>query len=324
MRIWLIIVGLMWAWRADAKPLDWFVADEVTAASLTDALNTLWEAHEITVLVGEPAGEVDGFRSTSSAVVLWLDGMERLRTEASTIPDQVVLARSFVRDLRFTDPNWTPEIPDRTPDIVPVPVPELEPPKTGLFATGWIAPSLRFSGQLSAQGGFHVGVTPRRFGYGFVGTIDATELVRTSSSQRAAFTRFGGQLTFTWWTSTTNSLGKWGIGLVGAVGGKAVVGVVPDRFTLTVPVELPVVLPFAVRSGGHATVSFGAHTYTPKSPPFPARFMIGGRIDFDTANGFSAINFSENSDDANFSAVAIRIDLGLIAGRPWDRAYKKP
>lgn len=130
------------AWAADPR-LHWWVPDEDAAEHVQEALGDLWPGHPVQVTVGVPQGSQEGIFYRSPELILYVGGRvwrEPVVAEAST---QVVLARSWVRELQLSDGGWAPDLsrPEPSPFEDPEPVEEVH--RMRLWGVGSLGTAFR-------------------------------------------------------------------------------------------------------------------------------------------------------------------------------------
>ena len=320
--LWSILVlalALLLSNPGYAQTLDWWIVEH-DAAELEQALTDLWPEHPITLQIGIPGTDDQGFRYDNDRLILLIDGAVVRETDVAEVAKQVVLARSWVREAKLAGAPWVPAIiAPSTPD--PVPEPERVRQRT-FFLMSWSGPGIRTSGQVMGETGFHFGIGTPRLGYGLVVAADYLEFPRIAD-KRAMVTRIGGQFALSFYRKTATSLGTWGIEGIVALGGRGAIMVTPEHTelvwddALVPPAFSSTTIPARVDSGSMAYLTLAWHVWTPRAKPFPAQLGVGMRMDMDFAGLYNAVGHQKTTQDRNSSPVAFHLDVALMFGTPW-------
>ncbi len=119
-----------------ALAVDWFVPDSEAAAALGEALEAGWPEPIVQVRIGESSGT--GIWVEAGQLV-FVDGETERRADAADLAVQVLLARSWTRDIAVEDMGWAP-----TEALETVKIPTGEAPDEGLWMSGAVGGGARF------------------------------------------------------------------------------------------------------------------------------------------------------------------------------------
>ncbi len=112
-----MVVLLLILWPARAWALTWWVASEQELAPLQSALDELWPGHAVELRVGMPAPEGEGVRWQDQVLVLLRQGQRYRADGVADLPTQVLLVRSWTRQL--AQPSPPPDPPEPAPRAAP-------------------------------------------------------------------------------------------------------------------------------------------------------------------------------------------------------------